>query len=181
MQTIRTYIDLVESASSLKKESLPYAIDDLSPVLSEETMDLHYNTLYANYIKTAKKEPGNAFANAGAYLHALYFKQFKIAQKNAKPSGDLADAINKKYGSFAKFKSDVIDACMDVHGSGWIYVTNTLAIKEIPNHEKRDGILVLIDCWEHAYMLDYKSDKKEYYKGIWDIMNWEYIDGLYSQ
>lgn len=180
MDSIRRIIDLVESASSLKKESLPYSNEDLSPVISKETMDLHYDVLYLNYIKTAKKEPSNKFAYAGAVLHSLYFKQFKNAQKTAKPSGKLALDINAKYGSFSKFKTEVIDACMDVHGSGWIYVSKTLAIKEIPNHEERDDILLIIDCWEHAYILDYSSDKKAYYKNIWEIINWEYIEGMYS-
>ena len=179
--SIKKYISIAEAASSVKKIPIPYSISSLSPTFSKDLVELHYGTLYSHYISSVNKDPSNKFSFAGAYLHGIYFSQFTDSQKRYSPSGILLKDIKSKFTSFSKFKNEVISACMDVHGSGWIYVSNTLVIKEIPNHEVRDDIFLLIDCWEHAYMLDYKADKKSYYENIWNIFNWEYLEGMYSQ
>ena len=64
---------------------------------------------------------------------------------------------------------------MQIQGSGWVYLSQVGTIKTIPNHEVRNDILLLIDWWEHAFILDYGSDKKKYLKETWKIINWNVI------
>ena len=65
---------------------------------------------------------------------------------------------------------------MTIQGSGWVYLSKSGDIKTIKNHEIKNDIVLLIDWWEHAWALDYQSDKKEYLKNIWSIINWDYVN-----
>jgi Fe-Mn family superoxide dismutase len=65
---------------------------------------------------------------------------------------------------------------MTIQGSGWIYLAYDGELKIIPNHQVRDDILLLIDWWEHSFLLDYGSDKKKYLENTWKIINWNVIN-----
>ena len=65
---------------------------------------------------------------------------------------------------------------MKIQGSGWIYLAYDGKLKTIPNHQVRDDILLLIDWWEHAFLLDYGTDKKKYLENTWKIINWNVIN-----
>jgi Fe-Mn family superoxide dismutase len=64
---------------------------------------------------------------------------------------------------------------MGIQGSGWVYLADNGKIKTIVNHEIRQDIILLIDWWEHAWALDYQSDKKKYLQNQWKIINWNLI------
>ena len=68
------------------------------------------------------------------------------------------------------------EEALKIQGSGWIYLACDGSIKTIVNHEVRDDILLLVDWWEHAWILDYGSDKKKYLKEQWKIINWNVIN-----
>ena len=65
---------------------------------------------------------------------------------------------------------------MGIQGSGWVYLSKSGKIKTIVNHEVKKDIVLLIDWWEHAWALDYQSDKKKYLENQWKIINWNHIN-----
>jgi Fe-Mn family superoxide dismutase len=89
--------------------------------------------------------------------------------------------INAKFGSWDKFKEEFQKQAMTVQGSGWVYLARSGDIKIIPNHQVRDDILILVDWWEHAWALDYQSDKKQYLANIWRIFDWNVINARWGQ
>ena len=74
------------------------------------------------------------------------------------------------------FKDEFAIEAMKIQGSGWAYLAYDGKIKTIKNHEVRDDILLLVDWWEHAFILDYGSDKKKYLSELWKIINWNVIN-----
>ena len=150
---------------------------DVSPVLSTDTINLHYGKLAHGYAERFNKKEGDPeFNYAGVFLHNTLFTQYREVRNNNVPNGPMAGFINKKYNSFEDFKEKFAETAMKIQGSGWVYLAYDGSIKTIKNHEVRDDILLLIDWWEHAWILDYGSDKKKYLKEQWKIINWNVIN-----
>ena len=175
---IRKILTIVEAAArkELEQIKLPYSRTALSPVMSSATLDNHYGKLYKNYVQKYNDGEGDsAFNEAGAYLHGVFFSQFRSPRSKA-PTGQILDIINRRHGSFVDFKKAFKDAALKFHGSGWIYLSKSGQIRTIQNHAKRTDIALLVDLWEHAYILDYHSDKGKYIDSIWRIMDWDAIN-----
>lgn len=175
----RQVIDLIESKSSKKLElkSLPYSKSSLSPVLSSKNLENHHNKLARAYVERYNDGEGDpVFNEAGAFLHNLFFEQFQTPRPNNKPNGSVEALIDKKYGSFSAFKDQVTKIAMGIQGSGWVYLSKSGEIKTIKNHAKRNDIKLLIDWWEHAWYMDYGTDKRKYLDNIWRIINWTVIN-----
>jgi len=174
--------DIVERLEESRKPKLellklPYADTDLQPVLSKKTIDYHYDSLAGGYVKRFNAGEGDpVFNKAGAFLHNIYFAQFRKPQNNNLPNGPVLNLIKSKFGLWQDFKEQFKQEAMKIQGSGWIYLTYTGGIKTIVNHEIRDDILMLVDWWEHAWALDYQADKKSYLENTWKIMNWSKIN-----
>jgi len=177
---MREIITLVETASKPQEVEivpLAYTETELSPVMSKATMEYHYGKLAHAYAdKFNRGEGDRAFNYAGAFLHNLFFPQFRKPRQNNKPNGPIANLINQKFGSWDDFKQAFEDEAMKVQGSGWVYLARDGKIKVIHNHSVRDDILILVDWWEHAWSLDYQSEKKDYLKNIWRIFDWNVIN-----
>lgn len=165
----------------LEQDKLPVAKDALAPVLSQDTVNYHYNGLAAKYVERYNKGEGDKkFNRGGAVLHNYYFGQFK-EPSNSKPTGKCKEIIEKKYKTFEAFKEAVEKLAMSVQGSGWIYMDSKGALDIIHNHQYNDqDIVLLIDWWEHAWALDYQADKAKYLKNIWRIIDWEVCNGRIS-
>jgi Fe-Mn family superoxide dismutase len=162
---------------SLKILPLPYGVNDLSPSISKDTIDYHYEHLAKTYAKRYNAGEGDpVFNEAGAFLHNILFQQYQEPSDSNNPSGAVLDFINKHYNSFTKFKDEFEKVAMAVQGSGWVYLARDGKIKTIAEHAIKKDIVVLVDCWEHAWALDYRADKKSYLKNQWKIMNWEHIN-----
>jgi len=174
-QSFRTLIEKVSAEQDVYRIKLPVEVSKLSPVLSKDAVDLHYGTLYKNYVKKSLAGEGE-FQTAGAKLHTQFFEQFKAPTTANKPTGASEILINKKFGSFEDFKTEFTDTALSIHGSGWVYLSTTGAIKTIPNHKITDNIAFILDMWEHSYLLDYGSDKEKYIKEMWKIVNWDTIN-----
>jgi Fe-Mn family superoxide dismutase len=175
----RQVIDLLESKAGgkLELQDLPYSKNALSPVLSSRNIDNHYDKLARGYVDRYNEKEGDAtFNEAGAFLHNLWFEQFTTPKTTNKPSGAVAALINKKFGSFGAFKEAFTKAAMSIQGSGWVYLSKSGEIKTIKNHVKRTDIKLLIDWWEHAWYMDYGTDKKKYLNNIWRIIDWNVIN-----
>ena len=167
---------IVEAKEKLTLAKLPYAKNALAPVMSKKTLDYHYSGLAKAYVDKFNSGEGDAkFNEAGAFLHNIFFPQLQAPTSGNKPSGVSLELINDKYGSFDKFKEEFTNTAMGIQGSGWIYMTKSGTIKIIKNHAIRTDIAMLVDWWEHAWVLDYQSDKEKYLNNIWKIIDWDVI------
>lgn len=185
---------------------LPYSTDALAPVISKETVEYHYgkhekayidnlnklieNTEYADMeleeiIRTAT---GPLFNNASqAWNHIFYFFTFS-PDGGGEPTGELRKAIDAQFGSFEKFKEDFEKAGVTLFGSGWVWLSKDndgkLFITQGPNagNPLTDGLtpLLTFDVWEHAYYLDYQNRRGEQLKKLWDIVDWDIVEGRYE-
>jgi Fe-Mn family superoxide dismutase len=164
--------------TSLAIEALPYDKKDLSPVLSKEALEYHYENLAKTYAKRYNAGEGDpVFNEAGVFLHNILFQQYQESTANNAPFGAVLELINTHYKSFAKFKDEFEKVAMAIQGSGWVYLSKDGKIKTITNHAIKKDIVVLVDWWEHAWALDYQQDKKQYLENQWKIINWEYVNG----
>lgn len=161
----------------IELDKLNYSDTDLNPSISKKTIDYHYHTLAKGYVDRYNKNEGDSnFNYAGAFLHNIYFSQFRKPQENNTPNGPVLNLIKRRFGWYKDFKEKFKDEAMNIQGSGWIYLTFNGEIKTIVNHEVRDDILILVDWWEHAWALDYQADKKQYLENTWKIINWVTIN-----
>lgn len=176
---IRNTINIVEAKSkhNLELARLPYSKSALSPVLSQKNLDHHYSTLAKGYVDRYNTGEGDpVFNEAGAYLHNMLFVQFQAPKTANKPNGPSLSLIERRYGSFDKFKEEFTKQAMSIQGSGWIYMSRSGDIKVIKNHAKKSDIALLVDWWEHAWFDDYGTNKSKYLSSIWRIINWNVVN-----
>ena len=169
---------LNESTPSNKLEllPLPYSKGDLEPAISEETINYHYSKLAKAYVDRYNAREGDLdFNEAGAFLHNILFPQYKKPEGKNDPDGSASEFITKHFKTFANFKEKFSKEAMGIQGSGWAYLAKNGEIKTIKNHQIKNDIILLIDWWEHAWALDYQSDKKKYLENQWKIINWNVI------
>lgn len=198
--------------------ALPYAYDELQPSIDEATMKLHHDKHYAAYTKNlnaaleqapelksksieelladTKSLPESvrrAIRNNGGgfYNHSLFWLMM-TPDSTGKPEGALAEAIDKKFGSFDAFKEQFSKEAGAIFGSGWAWLIVTpdgeLAITTTPNQdspimdvaEVKGKPVLGLDVWEHAYYLKYKNVRADYIKDWWDVVNWKTASDLYD-
>ena len=174
---MRETIDLIEATTrpaKLETTPLPYSEKDLEPVMSRATIDYHYEHLAKGYAKRYNSGEGNAdFNRAGSFLHNKFFPQLRAPKGANKPRGAILTLIEEHFKTYEDFKAAFKEKAMAIQGSGWIYLSTSGDIKTIPNHQVRTDIAVLVDWWEHAWALDYQSDKAAYLNNMWKIINWD--------
>lgn len=179
-EEIRKLINLTEAASRQEmsvfkpRYSIPYG---LSPICSSTTLDNHYNKLYKGYVQKYNDGVNVGVNKAGAYLHEKFFEQFRPRRQVNRPSGRILDMVKRHFGTMKDFQDALVDECQKVYGSGWVYVNRNFKIKQIRNHRiPPDGIVLLIDMWEHAWVRDYGHNKKQYVRNMWQIFDWTVIN-----
>lgn len=176
---MRNHIDLIEASTrpaKLETTALPYGLRDLEPVMSQATLDYHYEHLARGYAQRYNRGDGDAdFNRAGSYLHNRFFPQFRKPRSANRARGPIQTLIEQKFKTFDDFREKFTEAALAVQGSGWVYLSTAGDIKTIANHAVRTDIALLLDMWEHAFALDHKWDKKAYVNGFWRIINWEVI------
>jgi Fe-Mn family superoxide dismutase len=182
---MRDIIKLLEEKSKpqdIEIIALNFEPKEVAPVLSKDTIDLHYGKLAHGYAERYNKKEGDPeFNYAGVFLHNLLFTQYREVRSNNQPNGPMFGFINKHFGSYEAMKEKFESEAMPLQGSNWIYLAYDGSIKTIKNHEVRKDILLLIDWWEHAFLLDYGSDKKKYLNEQWKIINWNVINTRWGQ
>ncbi len=182
---------------------LPYAMDALEPVISKETIAFHHGKHLAGYVNNLNgmlsgsgfedatleeivcKATGGILNNAGQILnHNMYFGQFKAPQAGNKPTGQLAEAIDRDFGSFEAFKEEFQKAGATLFGSGWVWLSadkdGKLVITQETNAANpiQKGLkpLLTFDVWEHAYYLDYQNRRADHLSALWDIVDWKVVE-----
>ncbi len=188
---------------------LPYEYNALEPYLSEETLHLHHDKHHAAYVtglnaaeekvQAALKSGDFAAANSlakdlafhgsGHLLHSMFWKDMKPGGGGA-PSGELAEAINKSFGSFDAFKGLFLATSNAIQGSGWgvlayRYKDDALVVLGAENHEDRTQWgakpLLVLDVWEHAYYLQYQNKRPDWTKAFMDnLVNWDSVAEMYG-
>jgi len=166
---------ILESKKRYVQVPLPVKKTELEPVMSSDTIDYHYGSLYKGYVDKSNKGIGGEFQKAGAFLHNIWFSQF-CKPSNQKPDGLFLELVNRKYGSYSSFQKELKEVAMKIQGSGWVYMDKNGNIKTIANHEIKPDIILLIDWWEHAWALDYQADKEEYLDNIYKVIDWNVIN-----
>lgn len=186
---------------------LPYANDALEPVISKETIGFHHGKHLAGYVNNLNgllegsplaglpleeivlKAEGGMLNNAGQILnHNLYFGQFCAPKADNKPTGKLADAIARDFGSFEAFKEEFQKKGATLFGSGWVWLSadkdGKLVITQEANAANpiQKGLkpLLTFDVWEHAYYLDYQNRRPDHLAALWQIVDWEVIEKRYE-
>ena len=161
----------------LEQIALPYPKDGLGRSLSKQAIEYHYGKLYKAYVDRFNAGEGDPnFNEAGAYLHSIYFSQFREPKGSNKPDGSILLFIEKHHKTWDAFQEAFEKIAMGIQGSGWVYLAKDGKIKTITNHEIKEDIVILIDWWEHAWALDYQADKQKYLTNQWKIMDWSVIN-----
>lgn len=177
---------------------LPYELDALEPNISKKTLEFHYgkhHQAYVNNLNTLIKDTmfefsaleeiiknaDNGIFNNGAQVfnHTFYFEALS-PNGGGEPTGNLAKAINDKYGSFEEFKEEFSGFAKRLFGSGWVWLIKDLEgnldIISTSNagNPLRDDFtpLMCIDVWEHAYYLDVQNARPTYIDNYWNVINW---------
>ena len=192
---------------------LPYSYDALEPHIDEATMKLHHGKHHQAYVdklnaaiaasewesksideimvsldKVPDKIKAAVRNNGGGHYNHSLFWQWMSPTGGGEPTGKVAEAINAKFGSFAKFKEEFEAAGMSRFGSGWVWLIqdgSELSIVTTPYQDcpVSEGKKVLLgnDLWEHAYYLKYQNRRPEYLAAWWNVVNWDKVTELFNQ
>ncbi len=185
---------------------LPYAPDALEPTISKETIEYHYGKHHQTYVtnlnnlvangefkdasleEIIQRASGGIFNNAAQiWNHTFYWNGLSPSGGGA-PTGALAEAIDKAFGSFDEFKQKFAASAAANFGSGWTWLVKNgdggLEIVNTSNaaNPMTDGKtpLLTVDVWEHAYYIDYRNARPKYLEEIWNIVNWEFVAGNFA-
>lgn len=197
--------DKKEEVMKFELIQLPYEANALEPVISKETIDYHYGKHLQAYVNNLNKlipgtefenatleeivagSDGAIFNNAGQVLnHNLYFTQFS-PDGGGEPTGKLAEAIEKTWGTFDNFKKEFVNAGVGLFGSGWVWLAKDqdgkLSITKEANGSNpvAHGLTPLLgfDVWEHAYYLDYQNRRPDHLDTLWKIVDWDVVSDRY--
>jgi Fe-Mn family superoxide dismutase len=189
-----------------KLPELPYAKDALAPTISAETLEYHYGKHHNTYVvnlnklipgtefenlsleEIVKKSSGGIFNNAAQVWNHTFYWHCLSPKGGGEPSGALADAINKSFGSFASFKEKFSATAVGTFGSGWGWLVKnsdgSLALESTSNAGTplKDGKQALLTCdvWEHAYYIDYRNARPNYVEAFWKLVNWDFVSQNFS-
>lgn len=157
---------------------LPYGKTALAPVISENALKLHYDKIAKIHTMNYNSGFGDIeFEYDVVKLHNMFFSQFNKSNNNNLPSGPSLKFIIDHFGTFQQFKELVAATASQIKGSDWVYVSISGVIGVLNNNWRND-IVMVFDCWEHAYMIDYGTDRRKYIESLWRIISWNYINDI---
>ena len=182
--------------------ALPYAINALEPHISQETLEYHHGKHHNAYVvnlnnlvpgtefegksleEIIKTSTGGVFNNAAQIWNHTFYWHCLSPNGGGEPTGALADAINKAFGSFAEFKDAFTKSAIGNFGSSWTWLVKkadgSLAIVNTSNAgcpltEAGTTPLLTVDLWEHAYYIDFRNLRPKYMETFWTLVNWEFV------
>jgi len=186
---------------------LDYEYNALEPHIDARTMEIHHSKHHQGYvdkfntavkgtdlenkdvneilkdldsvpekIRTAVRNNGGGHSN-----HSLFWKN--LGPGGGEPAGKLLEAIKTKFGSFEQFKTEFANAAATRFGSGWAWLVVNNGNLEIMSTANQDSPLSegKLDVWEHAYYLKYQNKRPDYITAFWNVVNWEYVQGLFEK
>ncbi|MGG0336787.1 superoxide dismutase SodA [Priestia aryabhattai] len=196
-----------------KLPELPYAYDALEPHIDKETMNIHHTKHHNTYVtnlnaavegkadlesKSIEELISNLDAvpedirtavrnNGGGHANHSLFWTILCPNGGGAPTGELADAITNKFGSFDQFKEEFANAAKTRFGSGWAWLVvnnGELEVTSTPNQdsplmEGKTPILGL-DVWEHAYYLNYQNRRPDYISAFFNVVKWDEVAKRYD-
>src|SRR5580765_1283384 len=179
---------------------LPYALDALQPHLSKETLEYHYGKHHQAYVTNLNnlikdtefaklsldniimQATGGVFNNAAQNWNHTFYWHCLSPKSSGEPSGKLADAIKKTFGSFEEFKKRFTQTAVTTFGSGWGWLAKnakgeleilSTSNADLPMKQNKKALLTC-DVWEHAYYIDYRNVRPTYLDNFWKIVNWDF-------
>ncbi|ATB28202.1 superoxide dismutase [Melittangium boletus] len=180
---------------------LPYAKDALAPHISAETLEYHHGKHHAAYVTNLNKlldgkpeanksleevilsSEGGVFNNAAqVWNHTFYWHCMK-PNGGGQPTGELAEAIKRDFGSFERFREEFANAAATQFGSGWAWLVlenGKLSVTKTGNADlpMKHGqkALLTIDVWEHAYYVDFRNARPKYIDTfLTHLVNWDFV------
>ncbi len=198
---------------AFKLPELPYAHDALEPYIDTKTMEIHHGKHHAGYtsklnaaiegtelenksiheiLAEVSNHGGAVRNNGGGYFNHCLFWEIMSPNGGGVPSGDLALAINNRFGSFDDFKDAFSRAAATQFGSGWAWLlvdkAGHLAVTNTANQDNPlmdstnvQGTPILgLDVWEHAYYLNYQNRRPDYIAAFFNVIDWENVSRKYA-
>jgi Fe-Mn family superoxide dismutase len=196
----------MENIMAFELPALPYEKNALEPHISAETLEFHHGKHHATYVtklnglvegtdlasksleEIIKSSDGGVFNNAAQIWNHTFYWNSLSPNGGGEPTGDLADAINAKWGSFAEFKAAFNDKAVNNFGSSWTWLVKaadgSLDIVNTSNAgtpiTEELVPLITVDLWEHAYYIDYRNVRPNYLEGFWALANWEFATANFA-
>ena len=187
---------------------LPYDYAALEPAMSGQIMELHHDKHHAAYVKGANdtveqlaqaRDDGQlgglmglektlAFHLSGHVLHTIFWTNLS-PDGGDKPVGELAELIERDFGSFDAFRNQLTAATATTQGSGWGVLAweplgQRLIVSQVYDHQGNVGIgsvpLLVFDSWEHAYYLNYQNRRPDYVEAFYNVVNWNEVNTLFA-
>lgn len=181
---------------------LPYSLDALAPHLSRETLELHHGMHHQTYVDKLNDlvdddsqtnddlaalilgaDAGPPFNDAAQHWNHSFYWRCMAPDGGGEPSGELAEAIERDFGSFAAFTKELSEEAETHFGAGWAWLVHdgsTLLVTsthdaDLPLKHGQKALLT-IDVWEHAYYVDYRNQRPDYLAAFLDeLVNWEFV------
>ncbi len=185
---------------------LPYAMDALQPHISSETLEYHYGKHHQTYVtnlnnliagteyadlgleEIIRKASGGIFNNAAQVWNHSFYWNCLSPNGGGTPTGALAAAIDKAFGSFDAFKEQFSKTAITTFGSGWGWLVKnadgTLELVSTSNagNPMTSGQTPILTCdvWEHAYYIDYRNARPKYVESFWALVNWDFASSQFG-
>jgi len=182
--------------------ALPYEKNALEPHISAETLEYHYGKHHNTYVTKLnglvegtdnadmplediiKSASGPLFNNAAQVWNHTFYWHCLSPNGGGEPTGEVKDAIEKAFGSFADFKKEFNEKAAANFGSGWTWLVQkadgSVAIVNTSNAETpltgADKPVMTVDVWEHAYYIDYRNSRPNYLEAYWNLVNWDFVN-----
>jgi Fe-Mn family superoxide dismutase len=193
--------------------ALPYDFNALEPHIDAKTMEIHHGKHHNAYVTnlngavngtnmegksieelmaSISSAPGAVRNNGGGHYNHSLFWTILSPNGGGEPSGDLASAINDKFGSFSAFKEEFAKAAATRFGSGWAWLSvdsaGALQVSSTPNQDNplmdvadvKGAPILGLDVWEHAYYLNYQNRRPDYISAFWSVVNWEEVSERFA-
>lgn len=186
--------------------ALPYEKDALAPHISAETLEFHHGKHHQTYVTNLNnlvpgtefeglsleeivvKSLGGIFNNAAQIWNHTFYWNNLAPNAGGEPTGELADAINVTFGSFAKFKEEFTKTAVTTFGAGWAWLVKnpdgSLALVSTSNAgcplTAGQTPLLTCDVWEHAYYIDFRNARPAYLEAFWALVNWDFAAKNFS-
>ena len=192
--------------------NLSYDFSALEPHIDAKTMEIHHGKHHQAYVSklndaiqgtelegqsmeelmsNVSKHSAAVRNNGGGHFNHTLFWSVMSPNGGGEPTGKLADAINKTFGSFEEFKTQFASAAATRFGSGWAWLVvhdNNLVVTSTPNQdnptmdiaEVKGTPILGLDVWEHAYYLNYQNRRPDYIGAFWNVVDWNVVGQLFE-